>query len=425
MKFYNLNFKKQVWASLVLITTISIGIFSCGDDDEGDVTPNGEEVKSAWMTSFGVDGPAGRVRYFSISEDVPQTLDISSSVELGLNQSVFAVGENVYNWDGNAQTITKWSIARTDLSAAPVAILSVASIGFNPFVFTQALVSESQGYLIDLAEGLIIEWNPSDMTITEVIQVESMDQFQYGEFIFTGAAHTVDSKVIIPVRQYPPDICCNIDASNMGALVAVFDANTKTLEYKVDNRLISTPNYVRVDRDGSIYVVPIRENGLTNQYYDLPSNAPSPHLVLKLNPDGAFDPNFSFDLDDVLDIELIELVVAVIENKLILQYYDSRDVDLDTVRFADRYAARSVGTRSVVVDLATGEVNDFEALAAYDFADFLPDETGDEVYVVAYSSVNDLFDTSHYLLANSFDSYTELSAYRNIAAGRLVKLWGD
>ena len=201
------------------------------------------------------------------------------------------------------------------------------------------------------------------MTITEVIQVEPMDQFQYGELIFTGEIHVVGDNLIIPIRQYPPEICCDIDASNIGALVAVFDTNSKTVQYNVDNRLTSTPNYVRIDRDGTIYAVPIRENGFTNHYYNLPADAPSPHLVLKLNQDGTFDTDYSFDLDAALNnnIEFIESVVAVLDNKLILQYYDSRDVDLDDVPFSERYDSRSVGTRSVVVDLSTGEVNDFEA----------------------------------------------------------------
>ena len=420
-----------------------MGLFfnACSDDDpapnsdpdtqaDPDSDPDtATELESAWMVSYRVNGPAGSVWYFSVTEDVPQTLEVGSSVELGLNSNVFAVGDNVYDWDGNAQTITKWGIDRTDLSASPEGILSVASVGFNPFIFTQAVLSENQSYLIDLAEGVIIEWNPTDMTITEVIQVEPMDQFQYGELIFTGEIHVVGDNLIIPIRQYPPEICCDIDASNIGALVAVFDTNSKTVQYNVDNRLTSTPNYVRIDRDGTIYAVPIRENGFTNHYYNLPADAPSPHLVLKLNQDGTFDTDYSFDLDAALNnnIEFIESVVAVLDNKLILQYYDSRDVDLDDVPFSERYDSRSVGTRSVVVDLSTGEVNDFEAFGSYDFAAFTPaeDNTGNDVYVLAYSSVEEPFDTSHFLLANSFDSYTELTAYSNIAAGRLVKLWGE
>ena len=419
-----------------------MGLFftACSDDDpapnpdpntqvdpDPDTDPEPDpDIDSGYLTAFGVDGPQGRVIYFDISENVPDNLDISNALEVGLNVRPFGIGDNPFSWNSNSQTITKYEVDRTDLSITVEGIVSLASLGFNSTFLTPAVISDSTAYFFDLAEGVAIEWDYENMVINEVINTETWLDYISGDEFAVTIPRVIGDKIFMSIREYPLRACCDIgNEAGIDATVAVFDTVSKTLEYVSDDRLMAAFNQIRVDADGSIYIVPPRENAFIEPYYDYSGTA-SPHLVLKMNQDGTFDSNFEFDLASVIPtLEKIEIVPTVLDGKAIVQYYDSRDVSLDTVAFDDRYSVpRSVGTRSVSVDLTTGEGLEFTALADYDFTDFLP-ETRGELYVVAYSQEVNPFDVSHILRINSFDSYTELSAYRNIAAQFVIKLWGD
>ncbi|MEM9833742.1 MAG: hypothetical protein AAF944_24140 [Bacteroidota bacterium] len=421
--------KRWAWLTMLLIGILAIGTVSCDEDDSDDnntVTPEPEEIESAYMTAFRIDNPQGRVFYISISEEVPENLDVSKALELGSNIQPFGIGDNPFAWNSNAQTITKYAVDRTDLSISVEAIISLASVGFNSPNLVPAVVSDSIAYFFDLAEGVSIEWDYENMEIKEVFNIEPWtNQISGDEFANTWPL-VVGNKVLMSIREYPLSTCCDIGNMNgIGATVAVFDIASKTLQYNSDNRSISAFNRVRIDNDGSLYMVPTRENAFFEPYYNY-SGSSAPHLIQKLNQDGTFDPNFSFDLATAIpDLEKIEIIPAILDGKAIVQYYSSDDVSLDTIAFDDRYAVpRSFGTKAVAVDLATGGVTEFTAWADYDYAEFLP-ETRGELYVLAYSAEESAFDTSHYLRVNSFDSYTELSSYRGFAAGFLVKLWGD
>ena len=106
-----LNFKKTIknytWATMLLIGALAFGITSCSDDDSTDVNPDGQEAESAWMTPFIVSTPECFIHYLTVTEEIPEELDLSNSVELGLNANVISFNEHPYVTNGNAKTITK------------------------------------------------------------------------------------------------------------------------------------------------------------------------------------------------------------------------------------------------------------------------------------------------------------------------------
>ncbi|MEM6841418.1 MAG: hypothetical protein AAF632_04275 [Bacteroidota bacterium] len=421
--------KKWAWLTMLLIGILAVGTVSCDEDDSDDnntVTPEPEEVESAYMIPYSVDGASGRVAYLKISENVPEIIDVENSVELGLGVQIFGIGDNPFAWNSNAQTITKYAVDRTDLSVSIEGIISLASLGFGSSFPAPAAVSDSIAYFFDLAEGVAIEWNYKNMEIKEVLNVEPYADYIISNEFVSFIPYVEGEKILMSIRERPITVCCDIGNINgIGATVAVFDVATKTLKYNSDDTSIAAFNEVRIDTDGSIYVIPTRENAFFEPYYNYTGTS-SPHVILKLNQDGTFDPNFSFDLASVIpDLEIIEIIPAILNGKAIVQYYSSDDASLDTVAFDDKLAVpRTFGTKSVAVDLATGEVTEFTAFEKYDFTAFVP-ETRGELYVVGYSQVVNPFDRVHFLRVNSFDSYTELTTYDNIAGGTLFKLWGD
>ncbi|MEM9720534.1 MAG: hypothetical protein AAGA10_14835 [Bacteroidota bacterium] len=430
MKIFNANnttknSKGWVWMRMLLIGIISLSIISCDEDDDDmvDMEPEVQEVESAWVTGYFVGTPQGRVWYLRVDEEVPTEFDASEAVELGFNQRMYSFGENPYVWDSDARTMTKWEVDKTDLSLSPAAIMSLASTGYQSFVAYPAFISETQAFVTNLTEGLIIEWNPSDMTITEVHQVEPLMSIHEGASVNEFFNYVKGNKIFMPIGQDGPPNCCDINTSNMGATVAVFDVNTKTLEYVKDDRLMSSVFRFVSDESGSFYVQPIDENSWISEYFDFePSDTPSPHTVLKFNDDGTFDPSFQLNLDEVLDIEVYSEAVLVADNKIVFNYYDSNDGQLAPSYEDSRSLFDEVSARTVAVDLTTGEVTDFTALSKYDF--IIIYNTIDGVnYYVAFTSEVTAFDTSYIVRQDAIDSYTELGTYSNVAAQWVGKLW--
>ncbi|MEM9673169.1 MAG: hypothetical protein AAF992_11275 [Bacteroidota bacterium] len=421
--------KRWTWLTVLLIGMLSLGTISCDDDDNDDnntVTPDpeGEEVESAWLTGFRIDTPQGRLWFMNVSEEVPEDYNIEESVELGLNKAVYSFGGNPYVWDGNARTLTKWAVDRTDLSLSPEGVLSIASTGFDALGVFPVFVSETQAFVTNLTEGLIIEWNPRDMTIIEVHQVEPLVSQQEGAAIQVFFNYLSDDKLIMPAAQQMPE-CCEANAATMAAVVGVFDVNTKAFQYYEDDRLMSGLFRMVTDENGSLYVQPESENSFMVEYFDFDRDiAPPPHTILRLNNDGSFDPDFELKLDDVLDIEVINEAFFVNDNKIVLTYIDSNDAQLAPA-FSDHrdIFARSTA-RTVAVDITTGEVSNFTALDQYDF--IIPYNVIDGLtYFICFTTQVEAFDTSHIVRQDNFDSYTELATYQDAAAQWVDKLWGD
>ncbi len=416
---------------MLLLGILSLGTISCNDDDNDDnntVTPESEEpeeVASAWLTGFRIDTPQGRLWFMNVSEEVPGDYNIEESVELGLNQTVYSYEDHPYVFDGNARTITKWGVDRTNLTLAPEAALSLASSGDDRAFAIPAFVSETRAFVSNLQEGLMIEWNPSDMTITEVHQVEPQVSQQENALAFDAFNYVWNDQIFIPIAQIAPSVCCDINAESMETVVAVFDLTTNTLEYVTDDRMMATVIRVPTDENGRLYIAPEQENSYITKYFDFDRDAaPSPHTILRMNEDGTFDSDFAFDLDEVLDIEVFNELAFVFDNKAVINYVDSNDGQLPPVYDDRRDILGDASARTVAVDLTTGEVTNFDALDKYDFVIYY--NTIDDLdYYINFSYDAEGTETSYIVRQDGFENYTELAVYESAAAQWVDKLWGD
>ncbi|MEN1783796.1 MAG: hypothetical protein AAGF77_01545 [Bacteroidota bacterium] len=421
----------KTWYMILLIFILSTMVISCnGDDndvnDDVAVAPQPdepEELASAWAIGYVVATPQGGVWYLNVSEEIPESLNISNSIELGFNKRVSVFGDNPYVYDPDARTFTKWEVNRTDLSASPEAILSLAATGFNPVGNAYPVyVSETQAFSADLAEGLMIEWNPEDMTITEIFQVEPLVASQENRNIRTDFPYFKNDKAILPIVEQEPSTCCDFNTTDIGAIVAVFDVNTKTLEYQKDDRLLATRGTFASDENGTFYFGPDDGNSVIVEYFDInPQDFPSPHTILRLNDDGTIDPNFQLDVDEILEVEVFSQTITILDNKAVINYIDSNDGQFPE-SFDNNREIFQTPARTVAIDLTTREVTEFSALEKYDFVAELV-TIDSKNYFLAFSSEENPFDTSHYLLQNSVDDYTELGAYNGIAVQLMGMLW--
>ncbi|MEM0940810.1 MAG: hypothetical protein AAGI25_13605 [Bacteroidota bacterium] len=421
-----LNSKKTIknytWATMLLTGAISFGIISCSDDDNTDVNSDGQEMASAWWTSYRIQSPQGNIWYLRATEEIPEDFNASSAVELGLEQRVVGFEDHPYVYNPSAQTITKWAVDRTDLSLSVEGILSLAATGISAgLVVNPTIISESQAFIHDLEEGLIVEWNPEDMTITEIHQVEPLEPIQATGFAVTDFTYVRGDKIILPIWQSSPTVCCDINTADLGAQVAVFDINTKVLEYKRDTRLLNSWFNGPTDENGSVYIRPAQDNPFNLKYFDVdPNEIPSPHTLLRLYNNGNFDPNFSFDLDEVLDVGMINDVSYIFDNKAYVTYWDSTEYQL-LPEFDNRWDIRSNPVRRVSVDLITKEVKPFTALDKYAVVLHLATIEGSKYYLGVPGAFGS--NESHYLRQESFTEFIELGTYEGAVSQMLGKLW--
>ncbi|MEM9830322.1 MAG: hypothetical protein AAF944_06770 [Bacteroidota bacterium] len=427
--------KKRVWLTMLLIGILTVGTISCSeeDDDNGGPVDPGTEVESAWMTSYRVGTPNGDIVYLDVSEEIPESFDLSRGIELGLGKSVSSFGEHPYVYDANAKTITKWAVDRSDLSLSVEGILSLAAIGFDPEAFVSpAYISETRAYVADVGEGLVVDWNPEDMTITEVYQVEAIASLQPNPTLFGPEFNYVSNeKIFYPIRDWGPSVCCEFNTNGLGAIVGVFDTRTNTMTYERDSRILASWNFMPQDENGDFLLSSIEPSAFVPKYFDVdPSTLPSFTTMLKFNADGTFDPNFAFDLKEVLDIYAMGSPIAFGNNKAIFTYYDIADGGLPE-SFDDRFQHRQGGVRVVSVDFNTREASDFTGLAKYSV--FVQPVTKIEgaIYHLAGSTDNNGNFVSHYIRQDAFDQFTELGSYGTDGSGdesfvlvsQLGKLW--
>ncbi|MEM9831625.1 MAG: hypothetical protein AAF944_13375 [Bacteroidota bacterium] len=422
--------KKKTWIFMLLIGIFSVATISCDDDDNDDnntVTPEPEEeeVEEAWITNFVVSTPGGGVHYLYASEEVPENFDDPSiGVEIGQQKRVYSFEDKVYVYDNNAKTVTKWGVDRTDLTFAVEGIMSLASIGFNTLAFFPAFISETEAYATNFREGLVVEWNPSEMTLTEVYNVPVLESVQENASAGEFFNYILGNKIIAAVLQSAPSICCDINTEAMALKVGVFDVETKTFEYKTDDRVISANVRAFPDGNGNIYIQPDTDNSFIKEYFGLTSDDPSPHTILRIDSNGDFDPNFELNLDELLNVEEFLEASFVQENKIILSYVDGND-GLYPESFDDRRdLSRFTPARTVAIDLTTREVTPFDALEKYDFV--IPYNIIDGLNYYICFARNEAGDFISFIVRqDSFDSFTELGDYGTSGAQWVGKLWGD
>jgi len=411
--------KKTGIYSLMLIAMAMLSITSCNKDDD-DINPDPVNAESAIFIGFRVQTPSGNIQYIDVNSSIPEEITIDGAVELGKNQSIYSFGEHPYTWSNDASTLTKWNVDKTDLSLSVGGVMSLASTGLNEFFGEPVFMSETQAYFTNLPEGKIVEFNPEEMTVTQVHDVTPLSfpgidgDTWYTEW---DAKIVRSGKIIMPIGYFAGSDFSTPD----GATVATFDIASNTITYNTDSRSMAGTYRKLIDEStGNIYQSPAFDNPFA-AYYTSQTNPLPTQTLLKINPDGTYDPNFSLDIGDSLNATGINLVSLVFDNKAIVTYSAESDFQIPQDP-ADRWNSFNLEniTKSTI-DLTTGEVKPFTALDNYKL--FLPHTIIDGVnYMWARNDINDT-EFSYLLRQNSIDSYTEVTELVGGQIRRIRKLW--
>lgn len=417
MKFYKLIIKKQAFLALLLIGAIFSVVFSCSDDNTN-IALDRTEVVSAFITEFTKYTPSGNIIYMGIYEELPSELAVSNAVEIGTNGKVFSYGEHPYTWNGDAGTMTKWSIDKSTLEPSVDGILSFASSGFKGSAAAPLFVSETKAYFTKLNEGLVIEWNPTSMEISNIYDVTpnpfvSIDGIWTEEYL----KYLEDDKIFMPITYLQDEVCCEV-IETPGVTVAVFDLTTNKLEYIHDERQKSGKGDFRVDEKGNRYTHPFQYDVFKTQFFG-GTDAPI-YTYLKFNDDGSFDSSFELSLGEILPIEFLATTILIYNNQLVISYVDSTEHQLPE-NFDDRYDVWDLPTKQVSIDMTTHEVNEFLGLSSYQGAD--PVQTNVQgQFFVAFSEPDGTI-IRHLLVQNSLNDFSEITKVVGGHIGFFSQLW--
>ncbi|MFH6988020.1 hypothetical protein ACHRVW_09770 [Flavobacterium collinsii] len=327
---------------------------SCSSDDTK--TDEGQGKNPAVIASVRVNTPGGRVFYLGAYDKFPSTLDYKTMTEIGSGATVYSFGEHPYVWNGTASTLTKYNVS-TEMKISKADALSLAGTGVSGTFGPPAFVSETEAYFFALNDGKIIKFNPEAMTITETIAVTPLPlSNDAGIKTSTYMSYVTSAKkIILPVAATPTDF----NKFPQYAQIAVFDIASKAVSYVKDSRMSMGYDTFAKGNDGTLYYRPSRATSLSLDYSTV-KDAPPAGGLLKVNPNGTFDPNFFVDLKVALKAHSVNVVAYVHGDKALAQYLDNTFTP--PAKPADWYNAP---TKFALVDLKTLKVEPFTSFEKY------------------------------------------------------------
>ncbi|MEM0940448.1 MAG: hypothetical protein AAGI25_11780 [Bacteroidota bacterium] len=335
---------KTLLISFILLVSCLIACDSDDGDSEGMV-----DSSTALLYSINTNTPDGYFMYMGAFPDFPSSEpNIADMVELGGGTFATAFNEDVYSFDWDALTVTKWLVSET-LEMTQDLTISFANTGipaFTPFSF----YSSTRAFLFDFGNGKVVEWNPTEMTITGTIEIpQPNNSYSSGEFY---GPHTFGNRILIPISDVNFETFTLDDATT----VAIFDVETNALEYKSDNRMATTSGSF-MDSQGRVYLFPTRGTFWVMEYGD---NANVANYGKMLRFDiiaNEFDQNFEVDINAAVDGTISKLYMLN-DNEVAAEV---TALPLPEISNPDNYFATAPATLKKI-NLNTLEVTDYSSV---------------------------------------------------------------
>lgn len=409
-----IDYKRWTWLSVIIIGIMIVGITSCTKDDFNP-NLNGEELETAFVRGVDNYSPNGSIRYLDVVKDLAIEPNFSNMVELGLNVEVFAFGEHPYTINRDSKTITKWKIDKKTLNVSVEGLLSFASTGLNSNILS--FISDEQGFISDLNEGIIVEFNPKTM---ELVKTHAITPLQTSaNFTFYTEGNVFNGKLIFPI-QWVTRACCAYDL-DLKATVGIFDPATGSLTYDTDDRAIGVNFAIYIDGDNAYLVPANSQNSWIKPFYDVdPSSLPNANVILKLNTNGTIDDNFVSDINATLpNASIVRGSSFVFQGKYVFTHGNEPVTGTWNDRFANRRQMQMVTTS---YDINTKEAKSFNRFDGY-FGVF-PIGTIDGVNYFK-ANITGPTGTSDFelLRQDTPEDYTKLTTVVNGTFTRIYKLW--
>ncbi|MEM6843489.1 MAG: hypothetical protein AAF632_14775 [Bacteroidota bacterium] len=361
---------RWAWTTMLLIGAIAIGMFSCNEDEDSDLTPDpgdGQEAESGWLHAYWVQQPNGtRPFYVQVDERLPAKVDLSAAVELGVGVAPIPSDDGFFTINTNASTISKWEVDKSTFELSVSSAFSYASTGAQP-VSLPIFLSDDQGFITDLQEGIVVEFNPEIMEITKIHSVEPVTPASgegYRVRLFDG--DVLDNGKIFHSIEYTVEgVCCEFPFQEPTPYLAIFDPTTGQVEYKTDPRLPIGGRFTTVDADGFNYISPNEYTAVNRHYFNLNGmDGFDKYFLFRLDGNGNIDEGYTYDLTSILDIDYGGQVNAVQGDEFLVTY---NDIDEWPEAYDDRWNwwGDPEFSRISVVNSSTNDVKPFTGLSNF------------------------------------------------------------
>jgi len=314
-----MNFTTRTKTVILSFLAIIIGLTSCEKDDIN--TENSSDTAFIYTGRYST--PDGRKFFMGAFPTIPTSNpDISKLTELaGTSVATFVFGESVFTWDGDASEMTKWKVEE-DLSLTQIDVVSFINTGISGNNFGAQFFSDTEAYLPDLGNQIVVKWNPENMTITKTISVDAPNtRFDY----WTWRTYKSGQNIVIPLEPGDWD---NLE-TEAKVMVGIFNTQTETVTYAEDDR-VQANSYLFPDENGVLYSYPMSTTALFEQYG---TGGPYPKSggMVRINVgDTQFDPNFYVNVMDATGgANSMGMFYLGNDNWLVKQYADTSDYPAD------------------------------------------------------------------------------------------------
>ncbi|MEM1044367.1 MAG: hypothetical protein AAGI91_17295 [Bacteroidota bacterium] len=404
------------------VALLALTVAAC---DSAEVAPPPvAEFESAVVFNYRLQDPDGYVNFVGVYEDVPTELDLSTMIEAGGDgSSVISLGDEIFVYDG-VSTYTKFTVDRTDLSlTADDRVIDLSRAGVTGEIGNPVFVGDNEVYLIDSANGVIVEIDPEAMEIVETINFPPTVAEGWTPFTGSGASFstfhhyvTAENLVIAVVASFDTADWTQPYATTL----MVFDPATNQVTFNSDDRVPSSYSQLIEMPDGSFFLDPYWSTSIAETYGNHDSaEIPSGNVMLRILPDGTFDPNFEIDLGETAGFDYVRDVPFVLGDEAVVNHYPAGTAAPD-----DWIGIFSIPTVATAVNLQTGATRPFTALDGYTAWGPLG-KVGNTEYFFAYppDSITDE-DNFEVLRQNGLTSYTTVIETPGGDVRWLAQLWG-
>lgn len=268
------------------------GIFACSDDDTLRDTANEPEFRG-YALCVDVPSPVGSTGFIlAVDELAEGTLTLNEGVEVGGGGSTCATGLG-YAFVGTADSPVVTRYERDDsgimIPGPRVSFFNILGSVFAGRGRAFQFLSEERALYVDRTTGIVVVWNPTEMSVIESIQLEGYE--------IEGTAPSI---VPVLVGEQRDDVLMFVRYNRGGVQLkrsALISLNPETLEYTVttEDRCGGFFNDVETS-DGTIYMA--SSTFVTaQQVLDLSQDEP---CMLRVLPgETQFDPDFYVELRDL------------------------------------------------------------------------------------------------------------------------------
>lgn len=250
-------------------------------------------------------------------------LELDDALELSGLSRAKTYGGKLFAFDGEAGVVTRYRLDEgrslvldTLEDGETPAQVSFAGLGVSIFSTAIAFVSPSRAFYFDtLSEDLVIEWDPTEMTITQSF---SANLYREGYTTNTGELTVMDGYIALPVSWSNSGTLDFIPSHSLAVLKLDPADHVDVID---DDRCIGANGTFAYQ--GYVYSLADNLNGLAT----LSEGAVPPPCLLRWKPGAASFDNYYLDLEDLTGFRMVSGTASPGDGTFLTQAFTS-EVDL-------------------------------------------------------------------------------------------------